>query len=90
MGKYGYDGPEQFRPLSPWGYLGYSILFAIPVVGLILLIVFSLSDANINRRSFARSFFCGMLLGLILFVVLLLTGLLPGISEAIMEYGHAI
>ena len=50
--KYGYEGPEQFRPLSPWAYFGYSILFAIPLVGFILLIVFSLSNQNINRRNY--------------------------------------
>ena len=25
MDKYGYSGPERFRPLSPWAYFGYTI-----------------------------------------------------------------
>ena len=29
--KYGYDGPEQFRPLSPWAYFGYTLLYCIPI-----------------------------------------------------------
>ena len=76
--KYGYDGPEQFRPLSPWAYFGYSILFAIPLVGFILLIVFSLSNQNINRRNYARSFFCALVIVLILFGVLLVSGAAGG------------
>ena len=62
MDKYGYSGPEQFRPLSPWAYFGYSLLFSIPLVGFILLIVFSLSDGNYNRRNYARSYFCALLI----------------------------
>ena len=27
--------PNEYRVLSPWAYFGYSILFAIPLVGLI-------------------------------------------------------
>lgn len=66
--------PPQYRPLSPWAYFGYSILFAIPVIGFILLIVFSFSDENINRRNYARSFFCALLIGVIVTVVLSLLG----------------
>ena len=62
--------PEENRPLGPWAYFGYSILFSIPVVGFICLIVLSLSDTNINRRNYARSFWCGLIIGLILFAVI--------------------
>ncbi len=77
MSKFNYDGPRQFKPISPWGYIGYSILFAIPIIGLIFLIVFALSDRNINRRSYARSFFCWVLVGIII-GILLATGVLGG------------
>ncbi len=60
-----YTGDERFRPLSAWGYVGYSIVFAIPLVGIILLIVFALDDNHIVRRNFARSYFCVLLLALI-------------------------
>jgi hypothetical protein len=59
--KYGYVGPERFRPLSPWVYFGWGIVYSIPVIGLIFLIVHAFSDANINRRNFARSYFCSLL-----------------------------
>lgn len=58
MSKINYNGPDVFKPLSPWAYFGLSILFSLPVVGFIFLIIFSVSDANINRRNFARSYWC--------------------------------
>lgn len=54
--------------ISSWGYIGYRILFGIPIIGVILLIVYSLDDSNINRRNFARSYWCRFLL-IILFIV---------------------
>ena len=72
--------PSQYRPLSPWAYFGYNILFAIPLVGFISLIVLSFNDTNINRRNYARSFFCVYILAIILFFVvgMALSSLLNG------------
>lgn len=67
--------PEKYRPLSAWGYFGYTILYSIPLIGLVFLIVFSLSDKNINRRSFSRSYFCVLILSLIVCGVLFATGM---------------
>lgn len=69
-----YTIPEEYQPISMWGYFGYSILFAIPIVGLILLIVFSLGGTgNINLRNYARSYFC----------LLIIVGILLGVSFAL-------
>lgn len=75
--------PEKYRPLSPWAYFGYTILFAIPVVGFILLVVFSLIGGNVNRRNFARSYFCIYVLLFILFLIALLTGALTSLFASI-------
>ena len=61
LAKVRYEGSDQFKPISAWGYVGYTILFAIPVLGFILLIVFALSSGNINRRNLARSYWCILL-----------------------------
>lgn len=66
--------PSEYRVLSPWAYFGYNLLFAIPLVGLILAIVFSFDSSNLNRRNYARSFFCGLLVSVILVVVLSVLG----------------
>ena len=62
MTKYNYKGSEEFRPLSPWAYFGYSVLFTVPFIGLIVNLVFCFSSENINRRNYARSFWCAYLL----------------------------
>lgn len=64
--------PPQYKPLSPWAYLGYQILFSIPVVGLIALIIFALNNDNVNRRNFARSYFCVLVIAIVLFVIILM------------------
>ena len=54
--------PAQYRPLSPWAYFGLSLLFSVPIVGFVFLIVFSFNRSNINRRNFARSYWCALLI----------------------------
>ncbi len=68
--------PSQYRPLGAWEYFGYMLLYSIPIVGFILLIVFSFSDSNINRRNFTRSYWCGLAIALVIFIILFATGLL--------------
>ena len=71
MSKYNYEGSEQYRPITAWGYVGYAILFLIPIIGWIFWIVCMFSSKNINRRSYARSFFCRAILTLLVYVLLL-------------------
>ena len=59
-----------YKPISAWGYVGYSLLFSLPIAGFILLIVFSFSDDNINLRNYARSYWCMLLIVLCLLVLL--------------------
>lgn len=68
----------QYAPLSPWAYFGLQILFSIPIVGFIFLIIFSISSSNINRRNFARSFWCVYVIAAIVIAVLFAVGSLSG------------
>lgn len=63
--------PEKYRPLGAWAYFGYTLLFSIPLVGFILLIIFSFNGNNINRRSFARSYFCAYILIVAVMLILI-------------------
>jgi len=72
--------PQKYKPLGAWSYFGYSILFVIPLVGLICMIVFAVSDANINRRSYARSFFCIYIVAIVTVIILVATGVFAAIS----------
>ncbi|MBR6427720.1 MAG: hypothetical protein IKS28_07840 [Clostridia bacterium] len=73
-----YYSEEQLQPISPWAYFGYSLLFSIPFIGFVCLIILSISDTNINRRNYARSFWCGLVIALailaVTFVVVFATG----------------
>ena len=67
--------PEEYQPISMWGYFGYQILFAIPCVGLILLLVFSFGGTkNKNLKNFARSYFCMLIIGVILVAIVMAIG----------------
>lgn len=75
--------PEEYRPISMWGYFGYQLLFSIPCVGFILLLVFSFGGSkNINLRNFARSYFCFMLLGIILALIIAILAGVLGVAGA--------
>ena len=64
---------ERPRFIKPWGYVGYQILFSIPVIGWIISIIFCFSKRH-NRRYYARSFWCWVLIGLILCILMGLAG----------------
>lgn len=83
------DYTPQYKPLSPWAYFGYTILFVIPVIGFILLLVFSFSDSNINRRNFARSYFCAFLIAIIVMIIVVVLSLIFGFSLVDMVNDYA-
>ncbi len=68
--------PAGYEPISMWGYFGYEILFAIPIIGWIFLIIFALTAENHNLRNFARSQFCVFIIWLVFMGVAAATGLI--------------
>lgn len=66
-----YNPSLDYQPLKMWSYFGYDILFAIPIVGFILMLIFSFGGTrNINLRNYARSKFCIVIIVVALFVLL--------------------
>ncbi len=90
VGKFGYKGPKKYRPITAWGFFGLDLLYSIPVIGLIFLIIFTFSKGNINRRSHARSKWCGVIIALAIIIVALIVGLifgkLPVVWEAVVDF----
>ncbi len=74
--------PEAYRPLSPWSYFGLGLLYTLPLLGWIFLIVHAIGSANINRRNYARSYFCVYLLAIILIALLTISGVLSDLSSS--------
>ena len=74
--------PEKYRPISMWGYFGLEILFSIPVIGFIFLVVFALGGTkNVNKRNFARSYFCFVVIFVIIAAILTATGLVAQVLK---------
>ena len=53
--KEGYYEPKEYQPISVWGYIGYELLFSIPVIGWIVCIVKAIGSKNKNVLNFART-----------------------------------
>lgn len=61
-------------PLSPWAYFWLDILYAIPIVGFVFLLIHAIGANNVNKRNFARSYFCVLVIILIIFGVVAIFG----------------
>ncbi|MFA5561868.1 MAG: hypothetical protein WDA00_04435 [Eubacteriales bacterium] len=71
-GWYYATGRDEFRcrPLSTWQYIGYFLLFSLPLVGLICMIVFAFgAEVNLNLRNLARAYLVLVLFGVLLSVI---------------------
>ncbi len=60
--------------LSAWAFFGYSVLFTIPIIGLIFNLVFCFNSSNITRRSFARSYWCWYVIVAIAAIIIVASG----------------
>ena len=79
--------PEEYRPIGAWAFFGWQLLFAIPLVGKIMILVFALGGtSSINLKNFARSYLIGWLLvlgiALLGFLVMLIIALVTGVGLA--------
>lgn len=78
--------PEEYRPISMWGYFGYTLLFSIPCVGFIAILIFAFGGAkNINLRNFARSYFCWLIIAFIWCIIAVALSVAMGGTAAIMS-----
>lgn len=77
--------PPQYKPLGAWAYFGLQLLFSIPLVGFICLIVFSLDDSNINRRNFARSYWCKLIISLAVIILLVVLFIVTGLGADVVS-----
>lgn len=65
--------PEELKPISMWGYVGYSLLFMIPCIGFIIMLVFAFGGSkNINLRNYARGQLLSVAILVILYLVIIL------------------
>lgn len=70
----------KYRPMGAWKFFFLQVLYAIPVIGLICLIVHAIGSKNITKRSFARSYFVAILVSIILTVIAAIVVVVMGID----------
>ena len=63
--------PDEYKPISVWGYLGYELLFALPLVGFIITIIMAFAPENKNVKNFARSYLLAMLIIFVIIIIVL-------------------
>ena len=85
-----YNGPQEFRPISAWGYFLLEILYSIPVIGFIFLIVHAIGASNVNRRSFARSYFVIFVVIFAIVLVVIFSGIGASLVEKVTEYIQSV
>lgn len=81
------DLPQSLRPLSVLDYVGYLILFSLPVVGTIMIIFYSIKAKNENLKNFSRAI---LLLGVIAAVLYIIVLLLLGNSLGNLSSGSSL
>ena len=75
-----FDPRFDYTPITMWGYFGYQILFAIPIVGFICVLIFAFSAHNINLRNVARSYFCFLIIVLVILGIAIASGAFAAVS----------
>lgn len=57
------------KPIRAWGYVGFSFLYAIPVIGWLVWLFNALFASNRNVKNHARSYLCMLLVLLLVLIV---------------------
>ena len=72
--------PNNYKPISAWAYIGYDLLFSLPLFGFIALIVIALTAENVNVKNYAKSKFCYILIVFLIVIMMLILGIIFGFT----------
>lgn len=72
--------PQEYQPISTWGYVGYLTLFSLGTamcgVGIIVALVFAFGGTqNVNLRNFSRGFLISLIIPVVVLLILSLCGI---------------
>ena len=67
---------EEYKPISPLGYIGYEFLFNLPGIGFIICIVLAITAKNKNVKNFALAqVILAIIVAVLTFIIAMATGL---------------
>ncbi len=70
---------SQEKLITPWGYIGYSFLFGIPIVGIILLFVWGFGGSSTkNLKNYCRAQLLMILIVFVIWLIILLISVATG------------
>ena len=69
---------SEYALITPWGWVGITLLLALPVIGVILLIVWACGGCRkLQKRNFARGVLLNALIGVIVSIIITILALGP-------------
>ena len=73
--------PDLYKPITPWGYIGYSFLFSLPIAGIILLFIYAFgADKNINVKNYARSVLLMIAILIVIYIIIFIIMMVMGVG----------
>ena len=61
---------SKYAPMSMGSYIGHSILFSIPVIGILACLFFAFASGNVNKKNFAKATLVFFIIGLVISVLI--------------------
>ena len=67
--------PEEYKPVTVWQYVGYSILFSLPIIGFIMILVTAFgSDKSKSLRNYAKSYLVFYVIAIVIVIAFSIIG----------------
>ncbi len=77
--------PIEYKPITAWGYVGYYILYQIPIVGFIIMLMNAFgSNTNVHLKNLSR---CYLILYIISFIMVIVALVIFVVTGAGMSSG---
>lgn len=74
--------PVEYKPITPWGYVGYYILYQIPIVGFIIMLINAFgSNTNVHLKNLSRCYLLLFAIGVVLALAVLIIPVVIGMSS---------
>lgn len=73
--------PIEYKPITAWGYVGYYILYQIPLVGFIIMLINAFgSNTNVHLKNLSRCYLILYVIATILVLAAIIVPVVIGMS----------